>query len=156
MSGRTCYTNVNDAQQNSYGWDKCYSATNNFDFNFPALMSDSRSWSQWQPDALVNKRIQQSEGIQSNWAYRQYLQKHGVQIMNYNNQESCYTLGLNPHYQTARTPSENVPYTFKGTFDTSEPGFGYCNSDLKNPYLTSEQLNARLVAPSIIMPSNNR
>jgi hypothetical protein len=31
------------------------------------------------------------------------------------------------------------------------PGFGYNTSDLKNPYLTREQLNARLIAPSINM-----
>ena len=69
--------------------------------------------------------------------------------MNYNSQEACYTVGLDPHYNTDKTPSSNVPYTFKGTFDTSQPGFGYCNSDLKNPYLSREQLNARLISPSI-------
>jgi hypothetical protein len=31
----------------------------------------------------------------------------------------------------------------------SIPGYGYSNSDLKNPYLSREQLNARLIAPSI-------
>jgi hypothetical protein len=45
--------------------------------------------------------------------------------------------------------SDNVPYKFKNVFDTSKPGYGYCNSDLKNPYLNREQLNARLIAPSI-------
>ena len=60
-----------------------------------------------------------------------------------------YTLGLSPHVNTGKTPSDNVPYTFKGTFDSSKPGFGYCNSDLKNPYLSREQLNSRLISPSI-------
>ncbi len=127
----------------------CYSGSNNIDFNFPPIMADGRNYATWQPDAVVNERIQRNEGIQSNWQYRQFLQKNGLQIMNYNNQEACYTLGLDPHYGINATPSSNVPYTFKGTFDTSRPGFGYCNSDLKNPYLTSKQLNARLVAPSI-------
>jgi hypothetical protein len=130
-------------------WATCYSGSNNIDFNFPPIMADGRNYATWQPDAVVNERIQRKEGIQSNWAYRQFLQKNGLQIMNYNNQEACYTLGLDPHYNTNSTPSSNVPYTFKNTFDTSKPGFGYCNSDLKNPYLTSEQLNARLVAPTI-------
>jgi hypothetical protein len=127
-------------------WANCFSGSNNINFNFPPLMSDSRLWSQWQPDAVVNERIQKQEGIQNNWQYRQYLQKNGLQIMNYNSTEACYDLGLDPHIQTDRTPSSNVPYTFKNTFDTSSPGFGYCNSDLKNPYLTSEQLNSRLVS----------
>lgn len=130
-------------------WATCYNASNNYDFNFPPIMADGRNYATWQPDAVVNQRIQVQAGIQSNWGYRQYLQHNGLQIMNYNNQEACYTLGLDPHYKTDATPSDNVPYTFRGTFDSSKPGFGYCNSDLKNPYLSREQLNARLVSPSI-------
>lgn len=148
-------TNYQTDNLNQYGWENCYSASNNINFNSPAKMADGRLWSQWQPDAAVNERIQRQEGIQSNWQYRQYLQKNGAQIMNYNTQEACYTLGLDPHVDSGKTPSDNVPYTFKGIFDTSKPGFGYCDSDLKNPYLSSEQLNARLIAPSI-NPSNFR
>jgi hypothetical protein len=145
MSWATSYSDSNK----QYVWEYCYNSSNNIDFNSPAKMNDGRIWSQWSPDAVVNQRIQRKEGIQSNWQYRQFLQNNGLQVMNYNTQEACYTLGLDPHYNTDATPSSNVPYTFKGTFDTSRPGFGYCNSDLKNPYLTSQQLNARLVAPSI-------
>ena len=130
-------------------WGTCYSGSNNIHFNFPPIMADGRNWAQWQPDAVVNNRIQQKEGITNNWSYRQYLQQNGLQIMNYNTTEACYELGLDPHVQTGKTPSDNVPYTFKSTFDTAKPGFGYCNSDLKNPYLSREQLNSRLVAPSI-------
>lgn len=146
MSWATNYSNNNDS---TYGWQNCYSASNNINYNFPPLMSDGRNWAQWQPDAAVNERIQAKEGIQTNWGYRQFLQQNGIQIMNYNTQEACYTLGLNPHAENGNTPSDNVPYTFRGTFDTSTPGFGYCNSDLKNPYLSREQLNARMVAPSV-------
>jgi hypothetical protein len=130
-------------------WGTCYSGSNNIHFNFPPIMADGRNFAQWQPDAAVNKQIQQKEGITNNWSYRQYLQQNGLQIMNYNTTEACYELGLDPHVQTGKTPSDNVPYTFKSTFDTGKPGFGYCNSDLKNPYLSREQLNSRLVAPSI-------
>jgi len=69
--------------------------------------------------------------------------------MKYNNAEACYDLGLDPHVQTGNTPSSNVPYMFKSSFDTSRPGFGYCNSDLKNPYISREQLNSRLIAPTV-------
>jgi hypothetical protein len=134
-------------------WATCYSGSNNINFNFPPIMADGRNYASWQPDAVVNERIQVKEGIQTNWGYRQFLQKNGIQVMNYNSQEACYDLGLDPHYYSNKTPSSNVPYTFKGTFDTSIPGFGYCNSDLKNPYLSREQLNSRMVSPSI-NPSN--
>ena len=130
-------------------WGTCYSGSNNIHFNFPPIMADGRNFAQWQPDAVVNNRIQQKEGITNNWSYRQYLQQNGLQIMNYNTTEACYELGLDPHIQTGKTPSDNVPYTFKSTFDTGKPGFGYCNSDLKNPYLSREQLNSRLISPSI-------
>ena len=130
-------------------WATCYSGSNNFNFNFPPIMSDGRNYASWQPDAVINKRIQTQEGIQSNWTYRQYLQNHGLQIMNYNTMEACYDLGLDPHTKTNTTPSSNVPYAFKNIYDTSSPGYGYYNSDLKSPYLSREQLNARLVAPVI-------
>ena len=130
-------------------WSVCYSGSNNVDFNFPAIMNDGRNWSSFQPEAVINNRIQKKEGIQSNWGYRKYLQNNGLQIMNYNNQEACYALGLDPHVNSDKTPSDNVPKKFSGVFDTSKPGFGYCNSDLKNPYLSREQLNSRLIAPSI-------
>jgi hypothetical protein len=130
-------------------WATCYSASNNIDFNYPPIMADGRNYASWQPESVINKRIQKEEGIQSNWQYRKFLQKNANQIMNYNTQSACYTLGLETHFNSNETPSDNVPFQFKGTFDTSKPGFGYCNSDLKNPYLSREQLNARLIAPSI-------
>ena len=130
-------------------WATCYSGSNNTHFNYPPIMNDGRNYASWQPDAVINQRIQRQEGINNNWNYRQYLQKNGLKIMQYNNSEACYDLGLDPHVQTGKTPSNNVPFQFKSTFDTSTPGFGYCNSDLKNPYLSKEQLNARLISPSI-------
>ena len=136
-------------------WATSYSGSNNILFNYPPIMNDGRNYASWQPDAVINERIQTQENIHSNWSYREYLQKNGVKIMNYNNSEACYDLGLDPHVNTNKTPSENVPYTFKNTFDTSQPGFGYCNSNLKNPYLTREQLNARLISPSIVVPKSS-
>lgn len=38
-------------------------------------MSDGRNYASWQPEAVINSRIQQQENIQSNWQYRQFLQK---------------------------------------------------------------------------------
>jgi len=130
-------------------WRTCYSGSNNIHFDFPPIMADGRNYASWQPEAVINKRIQKQENIHSNWSYRQYLQQHGLQIMEYNNLEACYDLGLDPHVQTGATPSNNVPYKFNSVYDTNRPGYGYNNSDLKNPYLTREQLNSRLISPSI-------
>ena len=131
-------------------WATCYSGSNNIHYNFPPLMSDGRLYASWQPDAVINERIQQSNHIKSNWAYRQFLTQNANEIMNMNTQQACNDMGLNPHISTNATPSTNVPYLYKNIFDNSAPGYGYCTSDLKSPYLTREQLNARLMAPSVI------
>ena len=130
-------------------WGTCYSGSNNIHFNFPPIMSDGRNFASWQPEAVVNKRIQKQENITTNWNYRQYMQQNGLQIMQYNTAEACYDLGLDPHTQVGTNPSENVPYMFKSTFDSSKPGYGYNDSNLKNPYLSREQLNAKLISPHI-------
>ena len=127
----------------------CFSGSNNIHFDFPPIMMDGRNFASWQPEAVINQRIQKQENITTNWNYRQYMQKNGLQIMKYNSMESCYDLGLDPHTNTNTTPSTNVPFLYKSQFDNSKPGYGYSSSDLKNPYLSSEQLNARMISPNI-------
>ena len=39
-------------------WATCYSGSNNIHFNYPPLMADGRSYASWQPDAVINRRIQ--------------------------------------------------------------------------------------------------
>lgn len=135
-------------------WATCYSGSNNIHFDFPPIMADGRLYSSWQPEAIVNDRIRQQENITTSWQYRQYLTHNASNIMKINNQEACSALGLPTHFQTTATPASNVPYAFKSTFDTSVPGFGYCNSNLKQPYLTREQLQARMIAPIVNAPAN--
>jgi len=132
-------------------WATCFSGSNNIHFNFPPIMQDGRTYSSYQPEAVVNQRIQEVNNINSNWKYRQFLTQNADQIMQFNTTEACYTLGLNPHYATNATPSSNVPFLYKSTFDTSSPGFGYPSSDLKNPYLSRQQLEARMISPSITL-----
>jgi hypothetical protein len=137
-------------------WGTCYSGSNNIHFNFPPIMADGRNYASWQPEAVINSRIQQQNKIQDNWSYRQFLQHNGLKIMKYNNLEACYELGLDPHVSVDKTPSDNVPFKFSSVYDTNHPGFGYSNSDLKNQYLSREQLNARLISPSIQVSSYQR
>jgi hypothetical protein len=130
-------------------WATCYSGSNNIHFNFPPIMADGRNFASWQPEAATNERIQQKEGIHTNWQYRQYMTQNGREIMKANTLEACNELGLDPHTQVNTTPSSNVPYLYKSTYDTAQPGYGYSSSDLKNPYLSREQLNARMISPSL-------
>ena len=130
-------------------WGTCYSGSNNIHFDFPPIMADGRNYASWQPEAVINKRIQQKEHISSSWEYRQFLTHNAQEIMKYNSMESCYTLGLPEHIQSAATPATNVPFRYNSNFDNSQPGFGYCNSDLKTPYLSREQLQSRMMSATV-------
>jgi hypothetical protein len=132
-------------------WGTCFSGSNNIHFNYPPIMHDGRNYSSYQPEAVVNQRIQEVNNINTNWKYRQYLTQNADEIMKFNTDEACYVLGLPPRVMTNTTPSSNVPYLYKSTFDTSAPGFGYQSSDLKNPYLSRQQLEARMISPSITL-----
>jgi hypothetical protein len=131
-------------------WATCYSGSNNIHFDFPPIMADGRNYASWQPEAVINKRIQKKENITSNWQYRQFLTNNGIKIMNYNNLSACYDLGMPCSVKSIgenNTPSSNVPILYKSLFDTGTPGYGYQNSDLKNPYLSRQQLEAKMMSP---------
>ena len=132
-------------------WGTCYSGSNNIHFNFPPIMTDGRNFSSWQPESIINDRIQQKENINTNWDYRKFMTKNGIEIMKINNQESCIYLGLNTHYNSNQTPSDKVPFMYSSSMDTRNPGYGYPTSNLKNVYLTREELQAKQFSPSIIV-----
>ena len=39
------------------------------------------NYNSWQPSAITNQKILTDTGIQSNWKYRQYIQKNANHIM---------------------------------------------------------------------------
>jgi hypothetical protein len=130
-------------------WGQCYSGSNNIHFDFPPIMTDGRNFSSWQPEAVINNNIQRRESISSNWEYRKYMQSNGLNVMKYNYLSSSSELGITPNSNMNTTSSLNVPYLYKNRFDNSTPSYGYSNSDLKNPYLSRQQLNSRMISPSI-------
>ena len=130
-------------------WAKQYSGTNNTYYTMPPMMSDGRNYSSWQPESVVNNKIKQDAGINSNWKYRQYLQNNANTIMKYNSMETISASGNNPYAVDNKVASSNVPYMFSSTHDTSKPNFGFNNSDLKQDYLTKQQNGAKMISPSI-------
>jgi hypothetical protein len=128
-------------------WGTCYNGSNNIHFNFPPIMADGRNYSSWQPDAVVNNNIRNYKNIKSNWEYRRFLTDNALNIMKYNKTEACDELGLPTHIDTNNTPSSNVQQMYSTVMDTSNPGFGYRTTNLKSPYLTREQLEARMNQP---------
>ena len=132
-------------------WGTCYSGSNNIHYSLPPLMSDGRNYASWTPDSIMNDEIKKNAKITTNWDYRRYMQTNAQDIMKHNSMEACYTLGLNPKTVVNAQTMPNSPYVFQSTTDNNGPAFGYNRSDLKNMYLSREQLSARMISPSIPM-----
>jgi hypothetical protein len=69
--------------------------------------------------------------------------------MKYNTMEYIYASGNNPYDVTNKVPSLNVPLLFSSLYDQTQPSNGFSNSDLKQSFITKQQINGRMVAPSI-------
>ena len=112
-----------------------------FTMNMNTTMSPA-----WQPQALLNNNMLQDSNITSNWKYRQYIQKNGSQIMKYNSMESINASGNNPYYGADTNQStSNIPHLYTSLQSETK---GY-NSDLKQDFLKSQRIKARMVSPAI-------
>jgi hypothetical protein len=119
-------------------------------------MNDGRAiTASWQPESIINKSIINENGIKSNWEYRRYLTSHSKEIMEYNFREASNDVGYYkrpidlPNIQSDVVSGLNgIPYRFESVADKKKP-FSYQTSDLKELYLSREQLDARKVAPVV-------
>ena len=125
----------------------CNKSFNNIHAGFPALMSDGRWASNWEPGCAINNQLKKQVGITNNFEYRQYLIKNADSVIQKNQMgacDNCCACWENFHERNAvKCPTK---YTFKSCTDKTQP-FGYQNSDLKNLYLSRKALASRLVAP---------
>jgi hypothetical protein len=134
-----------------------YKANNKYT-NFPPIMMDGRSiTSTWQPEAMINADLIDRNNIKSNWQYRNFLTKNASDIMKYNFLESANDVGYYkraidiPSIQTnTYIPSQNsyTPYLYNSLTDNSRPT-GYVSSNLKDLYLSREDLESRKISPAI-------
>ena len=115
---------------------------------FPPIMMDGRAIvASDQPEAVLNNALIKELGIQSNWQYRNYLTQNAADIMRYNYRESSNDVGYFKRY-TDTAKGYNVPFIYPSFISEVKPN-GYQTSDLKQAYLSREQLDARKVAPII-------
>ena len=148
-SVKCAYTNIQEfLPRSNLGY-----ASNNLYAGFPPVMADGRSLiASYQPEAVKNRQLLEQSGIKSNWQYRKYLTDNSKQIAEQNFREACndtgYTQRFTPNEREHQTKISNVPFMYPSYLDGSQP-VGYSNSDLKDLYLTREQLNARREAPAI-------
>ena len=122
--------------------------TNNKYEGFPPLMMDGRSIvASWQPEAVLNEHLLREINVKTNWQYRQYLIKNAKDIMKYNCTQAANDSGYLKRYTDLAGSSYSTPYV-TGSFvepvnDRSQL------TDLKESYLSREQLQARMVVPEI-------
>ena len=128
-------------------WGTCNSGSNNIHFSFPPIMNDGRNFAEWQPEASVNNKIKKDNNIKSNWEYRKFLTHNALDIMKSNHMTSCNNCSACPPLYENHEDTNN-PYLYKSCDDVGQP-YGYIDSDLKQLYLSKEDLNARASAPII-------
>lgn len=125
-------------------WATCYSGSNNIHFDYPALMSDGRQ-TDWNPSCDMNNKYISQNNITNNYQYRQFLINNGNTIRMNNNKLACDNCGV-CNYGHKFTPNSSGKYLFKNCGDKAQP-YGYECSDLKNAYLSREELQSRMIAP---------
>ena len=140
----SAYPQLSHPPKSTYGFQ-----THNLYKDFPPFMNDGRVLvASWQQESVTNNNLLQSTGMKSNWEYRKYLTENAKTMIEKNQAESLNDIGYIARYSTAPEQSNTVPYYYKSYLDNTQP-FGYQSSDLKQLYLTAEQLNARKMAPII-------
>jgi hypothetical protein len=122
---------------------------NNYYTIEPTSSFQGVNYSQYQPESVINRKIQEDTNISSNWKYRQYIQKNANQIMKYNSMQSIYASGNNPYAINNNETVQNVPHIYASIHDTTDPQYSYPNTDLKQDYIKSQRMKSRLVSPSI-------
>ena len=126
--------------------------TNNQYPNFPPKMNDGRAvLASWQPGAVVNEAMMKESGIQSNWQYRRFLVENGDEIRRKNFMYACNDTG---YFIRNEDIGMEVPNSYSGpalynSIDEPVKHAGAMASDLKQSYLSREQLEARRVIPTM-------
>jgi hypothetical protein len=123
-----------------------YRSNNKYD-GFPPLMSDGRTiTASYQPEAVLNNHLLKEIGVESNWQYRQYLIKNSTEIVQYNRMQTANDAGYFKRYADEESTKYSTPILYS-SFEQKPTGPP--SSDLKDMYLSREQLQSRMVAPEI-------
>jgi hypothetical protein len=147
---------LSELPKSHYGY-----AANNVYPGFPPLMADGRSLiASWQPEAVANDKLVRENGIQSNWEYRRFLTHNAAQIVNRSFNEAANDLGYYERLgKDQKSEFEPMPPpmhvrefghpAFYTNYLEKEKPYGAKTSDLKEAYLSRDQLQAQMVSPAI-------
>ena len=126
-----------------------YQSNNQYE-RFPPLMSDGRSMmASWQPGAVINEVLLQQNGIQSNWQYRNFMTRNSESI-----RANLLRDAMNDVGYSIRNENPEIGQIFEtpkvyGSFHEPISHRQAAPSDLKDIYMSREQLQAKQVVPSI-------
>jgi len=134
-------------------WGTCYSGSNNIHFNFPPLMDDSRLFSNYYSSVLNDNVFQNNKNIKNNSDYRKYLQVNADAIIQNNQYISCVECGITSNNISQPLVTNQSPYIFNSILSRDQP-YGYETSDLKNIYLSKQQLDAQKHVSKYIINTN--
>ena len=126
-------------------WKTCFGGQNNIHQDFPALMSDGKFNTNWNTACANNNRLKREANIINNYEYRQYLQQNGKTLIIENQLAACNNCGITWNKYNGENHKK---YLFKSCNDGTKPP-GYDSSDLKNIYLSREELSARTQPTSL-------
>ena len=127
-------------------WGTCYSGSNNIHPKFPAIMSDGKQFTSFNPACDLNEKLKNKTGMKNNYEYRQFLISNGVSLMNKNGLSSC-TESSECVNNIANMKSYGK-YLYKSVVDNKQP-YGYESSDLKKLSLGRKELQNTYVAPIV-------
>lgn len=126
-----------------------YSNNNKYP-TFPPIMNDGRALTSWQNETQINNLLMSENNMKSSWEYRQYITKNAKKIM-----ERDFTIVVNNVDFQPSNDSTTLYHSvirFDSLNDRTKP---FENSDLKEMYLTKEQLNAKKISPYIEFPPSS-
>ena len=109
-------------------------------------MHDGRNYASWQSGAAINENLRKKTGIKQNWEYRKYLVDNADSIIRQNQENACDQCGNCKLDVDNSIKYPQAPYVYNTKNESSQP-FGYENSDLKNLYLSKQNLQSRQVIP---------
>ena len=144
------FSNYKNAYQSApYNMNLNYS-TNNQYRGIPPKMSDNRALvASSQPLSVTDYYLKDNK---TNWSYRNYLINNGNAIQKENTKKAFNDIGYYQRFMEAPTTTPSPPAFYKSIFDNIKPN-GFQDSDLKQDYLTREQLNARIMTPVFNAPA---
>tara|TARA_B110001469_G_C9535845_1_gene266246 strand:+ start:56 stop:388 length:333 start_codon:yes stop_codon:yes gene_type:complete len=101
-------------------------------------MFTTRNYTIYETDSTNNEKIKDKYGIKTNREYKEFLINNTESIIKRNKYEIILDNNTNLFETLQET---NHPYKYENIYDKKTPK-GYIESDLKNEYLSREELNA--------------